>query len=133
MTPTTLEAVIPALRPPMAACLISVHGDPLAPTGAEEAGGQNVYVREVARALAARGIKVDVFTRGRDVTTPQVVEAAGFRVIRLPAGPTGFIPRTELFPHLPEFVRGVERWARREGRRYDLIHSNYWLSGWVGM
>lgn len=131
--PTTLEAIVPTARPALAACLISVHGDPLAPTGAEEAGGQNVYVREVARALAERGIQVDVFTRGRDVASPQVVEAAGFRVIRLPAGPAGFIPRTELFPYLPEFVRGVDRWARREGRRYDVLHTNYWHSGWVGL
>jgi hypothetical protein len=32
--------------------LISVHGDPAVEIGKEEAGGQNVYVRQVGEALA---------------------------------------------------------------------------------
>lgn len=135
MTSTTVESIVPAARAahPLSLCLVSIHGDPLAPTGAEEAGGQNVYVREVARALAERGHRVDVYTRGREAGEPRVVERHGFRVIQLPAGPVGFVPRTELYPYLPEFTRGVVRQARSDGRRYDLVHTNYWLSGWAGM
>jgi D-inositol-3-phosphate glycosyltransferase len=32
---------------------------------------------------------------------------------------------------LPEFLGGLLRQARVEGA-YDLVHSHYWLSGWVG-
>ena len=43
--------------------LISVDGDPAAEIGQEEAGGQNVYVRQVGEALAELGWQVDMFTR----------------------------------------------------------------------
>jgi D-inositol-3-phosphate glycosyltransferase len=33
---------------------------------------------------------------------------------------------------LPEFLGGVLRVAHEHGRRYDIVHSHYWLSGWVG-
>jgi glycosyltransferase involved in cell wall biosynthesis len=119
-----------AHRPRVA--LISVHGDPLVPVGAEEAGGQNVYVREVARALGARGLAVDVFTRGRDCAHPEIVRLDDARVIRRPAGARGFVSRNALFAHLPEFTEHVRRFVDAEGDGYDIIHSNYWLSGWVG-
>lgn len=127
------EALKPASPTHQRIALISVHGDPLVPLGAEEAGGQNVYVREVARALAARGHAVDVYTRGRTCTAPEVHRLGEARVIRLPAGPTGFIPRTHLFQHLPAFAKALTAFAAAEGRTYDVLHTNYWLSGWVGL
>jgi D-inositol-3-phosphate glycosyltransferase len=33
---------------------------------------------------------------------------------------------------MPEFTFQVERFARESKITYDLIHSHYWLSGWVG-
>jgi D-inositol-3-phosphate glycosyltransferase len=113
--------------------LVSVHGGPLVQTGAEEAGGQNVYVREVTRALSRRGIDVDVFTRGRNHAAPEICHLEHARVIRLPAGRAGFIGRNELFPHLSEFLRQMTDFTLASGKRYDVLHSNYWLSGWVGM
>jgi glycosyltransferase involved in cell wall biosynthesis len=133
MPPILPELALVVPRRPLSICLVSVHGDPLAPVGSEGAGGQNVYVRSVARALAARGHQVDVFTRGRDCSLPEVHELDGARVIRLMAGGNGYVPREELFGHLPEFARGAMRWARRENRTYDAVHTNYWLSGWVGL
>lgn len=130
--PTQLEATLPPY-PHRRVALISVHGDPLVPVGAEEAGGQNVYVREVARALVARGCAVDVFTRGRSCVEPEVSLLDGARVVRLPAGPRGFIPRTRLYEHLPAFVAAFRRFVRQERRTYDAVHTNYWLSGWVGL
>lgn len=118
---------------PLRLALVSVHGDPLLPTGSEEAGGQNVYVRNVARTLAERGHHVDVFTRGRDCRAAEIHSVDRYRVIRLPSGPNGFISRDRLFEHLPEFAGRVREFARAQGRSYDLVHSNYWLSGWVGM
>lgn len=117
-------------RSALRVALVSVHGDPLLPLGAEEAGGQNVYVREVAMALAARGHHVDVFTRGRECEAPEVLPLGEARVVRLPAGPRGFISRNQLFRHLPEFAERLRNFSA--GRRYDVLHTNYWLSGWVG-
>ncbi|HEY9857283.1 MAG TPA: glycosyltransferase [Stenomitos sp.] len=121
----------PAPRP-LRIALLSVHADPLLAIGSEEAGGQNVYVREVAKALAARGHSVDVFTRNRHGHEVEILTGPGFRDYRLPAGPRGFIPRTQLFPHLPAFMQSFEQTVRLEGERYDILHSNYWLSAWVG-
>ena len=43
--------------------MISVHTSPLDQPGTGDAGGMNVYVIELSRRLAARGIEVDIFTR----------------------------------------------------------------------
>ncbi|MGF1570710.1 MAG: glycosyltransferase [Nodosilinea sp.] len=115
--------------PPIA--LISVHGDPAIDIGKEEAGGQNVYVRQVGKALAKLGWRVDMFTRKTDSQAPaQVQHSPRCRTIRLKAGPEGFVPRDRLFQHLPEFVQGFKAWQGQN--HYRLIHTNYWLSGWVG-
>ena len=43
--------------------MISLHTSPLDQPGTGDAGGMNVYVVELARRLAARGIAVEIFTR----------------------------------------------------------------------
>ncbi len=114
--------------------LISVHGDPSAQLGKDGAGGQNLYVMSLGRSLAQRGCQVDMFTRREDPSQPDIiVHPSGCRTIHLTAGPMEFIHRDELFPYLPEFVEAWMNFQRKSGLRYDLIHSNYWLSGWVGM
>jgi D-inositol-3-phosphate glycosyltransferase len=114
--------------------LLSVHTCPLAALGGKETGGMNVYVRELARELGQVGLAVDVFTRSQDPAIPQVVSLGpGARVIHLEAGPARPLPRQALLPHLPAFVDGVERFRRREGLEYALVHSHYWLSGLVGL
>ena len=42
------------------------------------------------------------------------------------------MPKDELPRFLPEFLGGVLRRAEDEGGGYDLVHTHYWLSGWVG-
>lgn len=114
--------------------LISVHGDPTAEIGQEGAGGQNIYVRELGLGLAQKGCQVDMFTRREAPNQPEIEELApGCRTIRLTAGPREFIPRTELFKYLPAFVAAWLDFQHRSQRSYRLIHSNYWLSGWVGL
>lgn len=114
--------------------LISVHGDPAAEIGKEEAGGQNVYVRHVGEALARQGWQVDMFTRQSDPDQALIVQhSPNCRTIRITAGPTTFIPRDCLFEHLPAFVQGFLQFQRQYGLQYSVIHTNYWLSAWVGM
>src|SRR5438477_13006647 len=54
--------------------LISEHASPLGALGGVDGGGQNVYVGQVARHLAAHGWGVDVLTRRDAETLPDVVE-----------------------------------------------------------
>jgi glycosyltransferase involved in cell wall biosynthesis len=114
--------------------LISVHGDPAVDIGKEEAGGQNVYVRQVGEALANQGWEVDMFTRRTSPSQAAIVEhSPRCRTIRLTAGAQAFIPRDEIFDYLPVFLQEFIRYQQRLGLRYPLVHTNYWLSGWVGM
>ena len=114
--------------------LISVHGDPSIDIGKEEAGGQNVYVRKVGEALARQGWQVDMFTRRSDEEQAEIVEHnANCRTIRLTAGPKSFIKRQQIFQFLPQFVEAFLNFQQRQENIYPLIHTNYWLSAWVGM
>lgn len=114
--------------------LISVDGDPAVEIGQEEAGGQNVYVRQVGYALAQQGWQVDMFTRRSSPEQAAIAQhSPNCRTIRLKAGPAKFIGRDNLFHHLPEFIREFQQFQEQQGFHYSLIHTNYWLSSWVGM
>ncbi|UBF27715.1 glycosyltransferase family 1 protein [Kovacikia minuta CCNUW1] len=117
-----------------AIALISDHGDPAAEIGKEEAGGQNVYVRKVGEALAKLGWQVDMFTRKSRPDDAKIVQHSPHcRTIRLTAGPEEFIPRDQLFDYMPEFVESFQKFQSKEGTNYPLIHTNYWMSAWVGL
>ncbi|HUN22690.1 MAG TPA: glycosyltransferase [Anaerolineales bacterium] len=117
----------------MRIAMLSVHTCPLATLGGKETGGMNVYVRDLARELGRQGIGVDVFTRSQDEHEPHLKHDLGFgnRVFHIPAGPERPLPRLELFQYLPEFVGGVRLAAALLDTHYDVIHSHYWMSGWV--
>jgi D-inositol-3-phosphate glycosyltransferase len=112
--------------------MISVHTSPVAMLGGKDAGGLNVYVRELARQLDACGVEVDIFTRRTDPRTPEVVELSDrVHVVSIDAGPVAPIPKDELFCLLPEFATEAALYSLRAGVRYDAVHSHYWLSGWA--
>lgn len=109
--------------------MLSMHTSPLAALGGRETGGMNVYVREVARGLAARGIAVDVFTRRADPSLPAVEEIApGARLVQVEAGPAARVEKEEMGSLTGVFAEGVEAFRVAEGISYDLVHSHYWLS-----
>jgi D-inositol-3-phosphate glycosyltransferase len=111
--------------------MLSVHTCPLATLGGKETGGMNVYVRDLSRELGRRGIAVDCYTRSQNPNIPRISRSLGSncRVIHLPAGPEAPYDKGRIADHLPQFVRGAADLARREGLRYDVIYSHYWLSG----
>jgi len=116
---------------PLRVAMLSYHTCPLAMLGGKKTGGMNVYVRDLSRALARKGIVVDVFTRSQDDCAPRVVHdlGPGARVMHIPAGPEQPIPVSETERYLDEFVANILDFAACEGLRYDVIHSHYWLSG----
>ncbi|MDF2848750.1 MAG: mshA, partial [Oerskovia sp.] len=68
--------------------MLSVHTSPLDQPGTGDAGGMNVYITELSRALARRGAKVEIFTRATSSAQPPVVEAEdGVLVRHVVAGP----------------------------------------------
>jgi len=111
--------------------LLSYHTCPLATLGGKNAGGMNVYVRDLARSLGREGIQLDVFTRSQDEHVPHVLHDLGFgnRVAHIPAGPEYPLPKNELVSYIPEFVENILEFSRKKECCYDLIHSHYWMSG----
>ncbi|MFL6155662.1 MAG: D-inositol-3-phosphate glycosyltransferase [Marmoricola sp.] len=114
--------------------MISLHTSPLDQPGTGDAGGMNVYVTEVARRLAARGIEVDIFTRATDSQLPPLVPVEpGVNVRHIVAGPFEGLAKDELPGQLCVFAREVLRAeAQFDLGHYDVVHSHYWLSGQVG-
>ena len=110
--------------------VISMHTSPLTQPGSGDGGGLNVYVLETGRRLAVRGYAVDVFTRRTDADAPDTVRVAdGFNVHHVTAGPRAPLAKEELHAHTDAFALGVLN--HRGSRRYDAVHSHYWLSGWA--
>jgi len=115
--------------------MISLHTSPLAQLGrTRDAGGMNVYVRELARRLGSDGMYVDIFTRCTDPSLPPIQWLNDqVRLIQIPAGPEQNLPPTDLYPYVEDFTRRVERFSRWQRQGYDVIHSHYWLSAVAGM
>ncbi len=114
-------------------CMLSVHTCPLAALGGKKTGGMNVYIRDLAREFARRGIGVDVFTRRQGACEDHGGRSLGEggRLAHIPAGPDDGLPPLAHLELLPEFTEGALAFAEAEGIHYDLIHSHYWLSGCV--
>ncbi|AFR07148.1 MULTISPECIES: D-inositol-3-phosphate glycosyltransferase [Nocardiopsis] len=114
---------------------VSLHTSPLDQPGTGDAGGLNVYVVEVARRMAERGVAVDVFTRATTPSLPSVVELfPGVNVRHVPAGPYGHLDKNTLARYLCPFVFGMLRAeAQGDPGHYDLVHGHYWLSGRAGV
>ncbi|GAC1368312.1 MAG: D-inositol-3-phosphate glycosyltransferase [Actinomycetota bacterium] len=111
--------------------MLVVHSSPVAEPGVGDAGGMTVYVRQMARTLAARGLEVDIYTRRDSADTPEAVELfPGVVVRQVTAGLPG-LSKEEVPAHLPAFTANLARDVERRGVHYDLIHSHYWLSGKV--
>lgn len=114
--------------------MISLHTSPLDQPGTGDAGGMNVYVRELSKRLADRGLEVEIYTRATSSDLPTVVEAdPGVRVHHVHAGPFEGLHKEDLPGQLCTFARDLLRAeAGHEQGWFDLIHSHYWLSGQVG-
>ncbi|QMU80691.1 glycosyltransferase [Streptacidiphilus sp. PB12-B1b] len=114
--------------------MLSVHTSPLHQPGTGDAGGMNVYIVELSKRLADRGIEVEIFTRTTSSDLPPTVELApGVLVRHITAGPFEGLLKEDLPAQLCAFTHGVLRAeAGHRPGHYDLVHSHYWLSGQVG-
>ena len=112
--------------------IVSLHASPVAALGAGENGGMNVYIRAVCDELSRRGIPSEVFTRRSSPDGPDRIRLAEKSwVTRLPVGPADDVDKARLFDLLPDFTEAVLGEQRRRHYDFSLIHSHYWLSGWV--
>ena len=97
-------------------------------------GGQLVYVKEMALAMAAQGHQVDIITRQIiDDDWPEFAAPLDaypghddVRIVRVPCGPPDFLPKEQLWPYLgPEWVAGILEFYRNDGRLPDCFTAHY--------
>lgn len=107
-----------------------------------DTGGQVKYVIDLVRALAARPdvSQVDLATRlildpavSADYAIP--IEPLGdkARIVRIAAGPEGYIPKEQLWDHLDEFTENLLSFLKAQGRFPQVVHSHYADAGYVGV
>ena len=108
--------------------MVSEHASPLATVGGVDAGGQNVHVADLARALGRLGAEVVVHTRRDDpALAPSVDFAPNVVVDHVDAGPAVPLAKDRLLPYMAEFSRELA--AGWQVQRPDVVHSHFWMSG----
>jgi D-inositol-3-phosphate glycosyltransferase len=111
--------------------LISLHTSPLVQPGVGDSGGMNVYVREVASALAQAGVECTTYTRATRPGLPgRLIVEPGHSVVHIRAGAFD-LPKEALADQVDVFADGVGDDIEAHGG-VDVVHGNYWLSGVAG-
>jgi sucrose-phosphate synthase len=131
---------------PLYIVLISVHGlirgCDLELGRDADTGGQTKYVVELAKALAQQPDveRVDLVTRriidcevGTGYAEPIEALAENAQIVRIEAGPEGYIRKEELWDHLDSFADNLLSWLHRQPRLPDILHSHYADAGYVGV
>ena len=124
--------------------LISIHGlirgkdlelgrDP-------DTGGQTKYVVELAKAVARlpQVARVDLITR-RIVDDAVADDYAEYleplsdkaQIVRIDAGPPGYLPKEQLWEHLDCFSDKMLEWFGRQNSMPNILHSHYADAGYV--
>jgi len=111
--------------------ILSLHTSPLAQPGTGDSGGMNVYIREVASALAHRGSTCTVYVRKWDPELVDEVELeSGVHIVHIEAGEYE-LEKEDLYDIVDDFTDSVIKDLKNR-KPVDIIHANYWLSGAVG-
>lgn len=114
--------------------VLSYHTCPLSDEEGKEVGGMNVYVLELAKELAKKGLVLDLYTRMEDETRSQIVEVAeNLRVIHIPAGPKAPLSKKEIAQYIPEFLSNYYAFIKQENLSYGVVSCHYYLSGIIGL
>ena len=93
-------------------CIISYHTSPLASVGSGLSGGMSIYLSNLCRRIS-KNIEIDIFCRG--VERERKVEKCNLIYLN--------------HISMDEFTNKIIRLHAE--KRYDVMHSHYWLSGIV--
>ena len=99
-------------------------------------GGQLVYVKELALALGERGHRVDIITRRFEHPDWSSFSSSrdsyrgheNVRIMRVPCGPPGFLPKEELWPHLGEWIDKILAAYQEEGC-FPVVCAGHYADG----
>jgi len=135
-----------AENPKLYLLLISIHGlirgHDLELGRDADTGGQTLYVADLARALGERDDveRVDLVTRrvvdpavSDDYAQTEEALSENVCIVRIDAGPEGYIPKEELWDHLDGFTDNLTKWLGEHRRLPDIVHTHYADAGYVGV
>lgn len=130
---------------PLYIALISVHGlirgEDLELGRDADTGGQTLYVLELAQALSEQPnvAKVELITRlidddavDDDYAAPNEQINDKLSIVRIEAGPKGYIPKEQLWEHIDSFADNLVSYFRHQDTLPTLVHSHYADAGLVG-
>ena len=113
--------------------MLAIHSSPLGRLGTQDTGGMSVYLLEMARELGKYGHQIDIFTRATISNSLQVIAPMpNVRIVHLDVAGTISLPPAALYEYTSEFVAAIMDFCQKADISYQLIHSNYWVSGVVG-
>jgi mannosylfructose-phosphate synthase len=109
--------------------------------GMPDTGGQNVYVNQFTEALIDQGYRVTIVNRGGyahpETGEPQVGTvyhpSGRARIMYIEDGTPEFIRKEDMDEQIPALVSDLENRLAVEDIGYDLIISNYWDAGKLGV
>ena len=104
-------------------------------------GGQLVYVKEVAIAMAEEfGVEVDILTRQiQDDDWPEFSarydsysESDKVNIVRLSFGGEQFLNKEKLWPYLKDYVQEIQKYYAEIGEMPDIVTTHYGDGGLAG-
>ncbi|MFW5994354.1 MAG: glycosyltransferase family 1 protein, partial [Halanaerobiaceae bacterium] len=104
-------------------------------------GGQLVYVKEVAIAMAKEfGLEVDILTRQiQDDDWPEFSasydsypETDKVNIVRLPFGGDQFLDKEKLWPYLKDYVQEIQKYYAEIGEMPEIVTTHYGDGGLAG-
>ena len=107
-----------------------------------DTGGQTKYVVDLARALARSDEVEQVDLVTRRISDPAVSSDYAqeveplcdkARIVRVDAGPEGYIAKEQLWDHLDSLMDNLVTWLNGQPRIPDFIHSHYADAGYVAV
>ena len=112
--------------------IISYHTCPENKLGSKDSGGLNIYLHEISNELGTKGHTVDIFTRRHDISDPLEIEINNnAKVVHLNAGDLAE-EKHQMHNYIDIFTSNLINYVCEQNLQYDLIYSNYWMSGIVG-
>ena len=117
--------------------LLSMHTSPVDQPGSGDAGGMNVYVWHLARALAQAGWLVDMATLDRVPSHAEGVHpsdlAPGIRLLAVSLPGAGAAPKQDLPRFAEPFGRALAHFYDGHDAAPRVLHAHYWLSAVAGL
>lgn len=128
------EMVSISQNEPANVLIISLHADPVQPSGVGEGGGTHAYVREILRGLALKCRYASVVTRHAAPSLPVVQRLSDFTMVhRIVLGEIAPIDKRHLNSYHELAVKLISEIIQNQKWPIHVLHGVYWNSGRAAM